>query len=36
VVITSACAPMRNCTNIDLTSYAADHLVALLEGKCQG
>jgi len=38
VVITSSCASMHNCTNIDLTSYAAskaaiDHLVALLASK---
>ena len=43
VIITSSCASMHNCTNIDLTSYAAskaaiDHLVALLAtkfGKCR-
>ena len=38
MVITSSCASMHNCTNIDLTSYAAskaaiDHLVALLASK---
>lgn len=38
VVITSSCASMHNCTNVDLTSYAAskaatDHLVALLASK---
>ncbi|KAK5941039.1 hypothetical protein PMZ80_006316 [Knufia obscura] len=38
VVITSSCASMHNCTNIDLTSYAAskaaiDHLVRLLACK---
>lgn len=38
VVITSSCASMHNCTNIDLTSYASskaatDHLVALLASK---
>ncbi|KAF2808445.1 short-chain dehydrogenase [Mytilinidion resinicola] len=38
IVITSSCASMHNCTNIDLTSYAAskaatDHLVALLASK---
>ena len=38
VVITSSCASMHNCTNIDLTSYAAskaaiDHLVRLLASK---
>ncbi len=37
-VITSSCASMHNCSNIDLTSYAAskaaiDHLVALLATK---
>jgi NAD(P)-dependent dehydrogenase (short-subunit alcohol dehydrogenase family) len=38
VIITSSCASMHNCTNVDLTSYAAskaaiDHLVALLASK---
>lgn len=38
IVITSSCASMHNCTNVDLTSYAAskaaiDHLVALLAAK---
>ncbi|KAL0258327.1 hypothetical protein SLS55_007503 [Diplodia seriata] len=38
VVVTSSCASMHNCTNIDLTSYAAskaatDHLVAMLAAK---
>ena len=38
VVITSSCASMHNCTNIDLTSYAAskaatDHIVAMLAAK---
>ena len=38
VVVTSSCASMHNCTNIDLTSYAAskaaiDHLVPLLASK---
>jgi len=38
VVITSSCASMHNCTNIDLTPYAAskaaiDHLVRLLACK---
>ena len=38
VIITSSCASMHNCTNIDLTSYAAskaaiDHLVPLLASK---
>ena len=38
VVITSSCASMHNCTNIDLTSYASskaaiDHLVPLLASK---
>ncbi|KIX08973.1 uncharacterized protein Z518_00051 [Rhinocladiella mackenziei CBS 650.93] len=38
MIITSSCASMHNCTNIDLTSYAAskaaiDHLVALLGSK---
>lgn len=38
MVITSSCASMHNCTNIDLTSYAAskaaiDHLVRLLASK---
>jgi NAD(P)-dependent dehydrogenase (short-subunit alcohol dehydrogenase family) len=38
VVITSSCASMHNCTNVDLSSYAAskaatDHLVALLASK---
>ena len=38
VIITSSCASMHNCTNIDLTSYAAskaaiDHLVRLLACK---
>ena len=38
IVITSSCASMHNCSNIDLTSYAAskaaiDHLVALLATK---
>ncbi|GAB7354551.1 hypothetical protein MBLNU459_g5007t1 [Dothideomycetes sp. NU459] len=38
VVVTSSCASMHNCTNVDLTSYAAskaatDHLVALLASK---
>ncbi|KAH7062145.1 short chain dehydrogenase [Macrophomina phaseolina] len=38
VVVTSSCASLHNCTNVDLTSYAAskaatDHLVALLAAK---
>ena len=38
VIITSSCASMHNCTNVDLTSYATskaatDHLVALLASK---
>nr|KAK5437395.1 hypothetical protein LTR18_009257 [Exophiala xenobiotica] len=38
MIITSSCASMHNCTNIDLTSYAAskaaiDHLVPLLASK---
>ncbi|KAF2090632.1 7-alpha-hydroxysteroid dehydrogenase [Saccharata proteae CBS 121410] len=38
VVVTSSCASMHNCTNVDLTSYAAskaatDHLVRLLASK---
>lgn len=38
VVITSSCASMHNCTNVDLTSYASskaatDHLVKLLAAK---
>lgn len=38
IVITSSCASMHNCTNIDLTSYATskaaiDHLVVLLAAK---
>lgn len=38
IVITSSCASMHNCTNIDLSSYAAskaatDHLVGLLASK---
>jgi NAD(P)-dependent dehydrogenase (short-subunit alcohol dehydrogenase family) len=38
MIITSSCASMHNCTNVDLTSYAAskaaiDHLVALLACK---
>ena len=38
IVITSSCASLHNCTNIDLTSYAAtkaatDHLVPLLASK---
>ncbi|KAK4939758.1 hypothetical protein LTR10_020042 [Elasticomyces elasticus] len=38
VIITSSCASMHNCTNVDLTSYAAskaaiDHLVPLLASK---
>jgi NAD(P)-dependent dehydrogenase (short-subunit alcohol dehydrogenase family) len=38
MVMTSSCASMHNCTNIDLTSYACskaaiDHLVALLASK---
>lgn len=38
VLITSSCASMHNCTNIDLTSYASskaaiDHLVRLLASK---
>lgn len=38
VVVTSSCASMHNCTNIDLSSYAAskaglDHLVKLLATK---
>ena len=38
IVITSSCASMHNCTNVDLTSYATskaaiDHLVALLACK---
>lgn len=38
MLITSSCASMHNCTNIDLTSYASskaaiDHLVRLLASK---
>lgn len=38
VVITSSCASMHNCTNVDLSSYAAskaatDHVVKLLAAK---
>ena len=38
VIITSSCASMHNCTNVDLMSYATskagtDHLVALLASK---
>ena len=38
VIVTSSCASMHNCTNVDLTSYATskagtDHLVALLASK---
>lgn len=38
IVITSSCASMHNCVNVDLTSYAAskaglDHLVKLLATK---
>jgi len=38
IVVTSSCASLHNCTNVDLTSYAAskaatDHLVALLASK---
>lgn len=38
MVITSSCASMHNCTNVDLTSYATskaaiDHLVRLLASK---
>lgn len=38
VVVTSSCASLHNCTNVDLTSYAAskaatDHLVGLLAAK---
>jgi NAD(P)-dependent dehydrogenase (short-subunit alcohol dehydrogenase family) len=38
VVITSSCASMHLCTNVDLTSYAAskaatDHLVGMLAAK---
>lgn len=38
MIITSSCASMHNCTNIDLTSYASskaaiDHLVRLLASK---
>lgn len=38
MIITSSCASMHNCSNVDLTSYAAskaaiDHLVALLATK---
>ena len=38
IVITSSCASMHNCSNVDLTSYSAskaaiDHLVALLATK---
>lgn len=38
VIVTSSCASMHNCTNVDLTSYAAskaatDHLVAMLACK---
>lgn len=38
MIISSSCASMHNCTNIDLTSYATskaatDHLVALLASK---
>jgi NAD(P)-dependent dehydrogenase (short-subunit alcohol dehydrogenase family) len=43
IVITSSCASMHNCSNVDLTSYAAskaaiDHLVPLLAtkfGRCE-
>jgi NAD(P)-dependent dehydrogenase (short-subunit alcohol dehydrogenase family) len=38
ILITSSCASMHNCTNVDLTSYATskaaiDHLVPLLASK---
>ncbi|KAI1341769.1 7-alpha-hydroxysteroid dehydrogenase [Xylariaceae sp. FL0016] len=38
VVVTSSCASMHNCTNVDLMSYATskaatDHLVAMLAAK---
>ncbi|KAK5113238.1 hypothetical protein LTR62_003574 [Meristemomyces frigidus] len=38
VVVTSSCASMHNCTNVDLSSYATskaatDHLVAILASK---
>jgi len=38
VIVTSSCASLHNCTNVDLTSYATskaatDHLVALLASK---
>jgi NAD(P)-dependent dehydrogenase (short-subunit alcohol dehydrogenase family) len=38
VIVTSSCASMHNCTNVDLMSYATsksgtDHLVALLASK---
>jgi NAD(P)-dependent dehydrogenase (short-subunit alcohol dehydrogenase family) len=38
IVVTSSCASMHNCTNVDLTSYAVskaatDHLVKLLASK---
>ncbi|KAI0020431.1 short chain dehydrogenase [Xylariomycetidae sp. FL0641] len=38
VVVTSSCASMHNCTNVDMMSYATskaatDHLVALLASK---
>lgn len=38
IVITSSCASMHNCTNVDLMSYATskaatDHLVRLLASK---
>ena len=40
VIITSSCASMHNCTNVDTTSYASskaatDHLVRLLAAKYQ-
>ncbi|KAL1305010.1 hypothetical protein AAFC00_003911 [Neodothiora populina] len=38
IIVTSSCASMHNCTNVDLMSYATskaatDHLVALLASK---
>ncbi|KAJ9190695.1 hypothetical protein DTO164E3_9207 [Paecilomyces variotii] len=40
IVVTSSCASLHNCTNVDLTSYATskagtDHLVRLLASKFQ-
>ncbi|KAL1886597.1 hypothetical protein Plec18167_000529 [Paecilomyces lecythidis] len=40
MLVTSSCASLHNCTNVDLTSYATskagtDHLVRLLASKFQ-